>query len=123
MSDSGNKEVIAQNIKHFMKLHGKTRKEMCEAIGVKYSTFSDWVNANKYPRIDKIEMMANYFGIEKSDLIEKHSNEPKKELTALSENDRKIQPYTNNGAIITDTKKPAINRLVSFILAGFPQLF
>lgn len=58
MSDLGNKEVIAQNIKYFMELHGKTRKEMCEAIGVKYSTFSDWVNANKYPRIDRIEMMA-----------------------------------------------------------------
>ena len=24
----------------------------------------------KYPRIDKIEMMSNYFGIDKSDLIE-----------------------------------------------------
>ena len=90
MSDLGNKEVIAQNIKHFMELHGKTRKEMCEAIGVKYSTFSDWVNANKYPRIDRIEMMANYFGIEKSDLIEKHLNEPKKELTALSENEKEL---------------------------------
>ena len=90
MSDLGNKEVIAQNIKYFMELHGKTRKEMCEAIGVKYSTFSDWVNANKYPRIDRIEMMANYFGIEKSDLIEKHSNEPQKELTALSENEKAL---------------------------------
>lgn len=34
-------------------------------------TFSDWVNAKTYPRIDKIEMMANYFGISKSDLVER----------------------------------------------------
>lgn len=33
-------------------------------------TFSDWINAKTYPRIDKIELMANYFGIEKSDLVE-----------------------------------------------------
>ena len=35
-------------------------------------TFSDWVNAKTYPRIDKIELMANYFGISKADLVEDH---------------------------------------------------
>lgn len=60
-----------------MDLNNKTRNDMCEALGVKYTTFSDWVNGNVYPRIDKIELMANYFGIEKSDLIEdKSSSEP-----------------------------------------------
>ena len=40
-------------------------------MNFKEMTFSDWVNAKTYPRIDKIEKMAQYFGIEKSDLIEK----------------------------------------------------
>ena len=39
----------------------------------KYSTVLDWVNAKTYPRIDKIELMANYFGIEKADLIEENN--------------------------------------------------
>ena len=52
----------------------KSRKQICEDLGFAYSTFSDWVNGKKYPRIDKIEMMANYFGIEKSDLVEKKSS-------------------------------------------------
>ena len=25
-------------------------------------TFTDWINGNTYPRIDKIEKMANYLG-------------------------------------------------------------
>lgn len=70
MSDLGNKEIMAKNIKYYMDLHGKTRNEICEALGVKYTTFSDWVKGNSYPRIDKIELLANYFGIEKSDLVE-----------------------------------------------------
>lgn len=70
MSNLGNKKIMARNIRHYMELHNKSRKEMCEALGVKYTTFTDWVNGNTYPRIDKIELMANYFGIEKSDLIE-----------------------------------------------------
>ena len=35
-----------------------------------YSTLTDWMNANKYPRINNIEKMADYFGVSKSDLIE-----------------------------------------------------
>lgn len=73
MSDLGNKEIMAKNIRYYMDLYGKSRKDMCEALGVKYTTLTDWVNGNSYPRIDKIEMMANFFGIEKSDLVEDRS--------------------------------------------------
>ena len=70
MSNLGNKEVMARNIRYFIKKSGMTQKELCEILGVNTSTFNDWVRAKKYPRIDKIEMMANYFKILKSDLIE-----------------------------------------------------
>ena len=46
---------------------------MCDALGVKYTTFTDWVKGNSYPRIDKIELMANYFGISKADLVEERN--------------------------------------------------
>ena len=46
------------------------RNDICKDLGFKYTTFTDWYNGNIYPRIDKIEMLANYFRIEKSDLIE-----------------------------------------------------
>ena len=58
-----------------MKLHNKSRKEVCEALGFSYFTFSDWVNGKKYPRMDKVEMLADYFGILKSDLIEEKTIE------------------------------------------------
>lgn len=70
MSDLGNRNIMAENIEYYMRKNNVSRKEICEALNLKYSTFSDWVNAKKYPRIDKIEMLANYFGIEKSDLVE-----------------------------------------------------
>ena len=70
MSDIGNKEIFAKNLSYYLKLNGKEQKEVAEVIGVATSTFNDWVKAKKYPRIDKIEMLANYFGVLKSDLIE-----------------------------------------------------
>ena len=74
MSNLGNKEIMAKNIQYYMAKYGKTRQDMCEALGVKYTTFTDWVKGNSYPRIDKIELMANYFGISKADLVEDHKD-------------------------------------------------
>ena len=71
----GNKGTMAKNILYYMDINGKTRQDMCDALGVKYTTFTDWVKGNTYPRIDKIELMANYFGISKADLVEEHTTE------------------------------------------------
>lgn len=70
MSDLGNKEIMAKNIKRLMALHRKERSDICKDLGFKYTTFTDWINGKTYPRIDKIEMMANYFGVSKSELVE-----------------------------------------------------
>lgn len=72
-----NKNVFASNLKKYMKLHGKSRRDVCKDLGLSYYTFSDWVNGKKYPRMDKVELLANYFGILKSDLIEEKTEERK----------------------------------------------
>lgn len=70
MSNIGNREIFSKNLKYYMEKKNITQKEMAEIVGVATSTFNDWMKAKKYPRIDKIEIMANHFGILKSDLIE-----------------------------------------------------
>lgn len=70
----GNKEIMARNINKYMKKNNMSRKDLSEKLKVGYTTVTDWVNAVTYPRIDKIEMMSNLWGIEKSDLVEDSSN-------------------------------------------------
>lgn len=70
-----NKNIFAANLKRYMEINGKSRRDVSEAIGVSYYTFTDWVNGKKYPRMDKVEKLAAYFGILKSDLIEEKTNE------------------------------------------------
>lgn len=65
-----NKEIMARNIKRQMEKNDVNATELCNALEIKQNTFSDWVNAKTYPRIDKIEKMANYFGISKAFLVE-----------------------------------------------------
>lgn len=70
MTSIGNKTILAKNLTYYVERSGRTQKELAEIVGVATSTFNDWMKGKKYPRIDKIEMLANYFGILKSDLIE-----------------------------------------------------
>lgn len=70
MSSIGNKEIFAKNLAFYLDKSGRDQKEVAEVVGVAASTFNEWMKAKKYPRIDKIEILANYFGIQKSDLIE-----------------------------------------------------
>ena len=71
------KEVFAKNLRYYMESRGKNQKELAEIVGVSAPTMNDWLKGKKYPRIDKIEILANYFGILKSDLIEDKSSEEK----------------------------------------------
>lgn len=71
----GNKEIMAKNILRLMELHDKDRKQVCNDLGISYTTFTDWVKARTYPRIDKIELMAKYFGVQKADLVEEYKPE------------------------------------------------
>ncbi len=70
MNDNRNKEIMARNIKRYMDMKGVTNQQLCDALDFKYTTFMDWIKGVTYPRIGKVEAMANYFGCEKSDLIE-----------------------------------------------------
>lgn len=70
MTTGLNKTIIANNIQYYMDKTGKKRKELCMDLDIKYSTLSEWLQGKKYPRIDKIEKLADYFGVQKSDLIE-----------------------------------------------------
>ena len=66
----GNKKTMSSNISYYMARDNVTRKELAELTGAPYTTVCDWINAKTYPRIDKIEKMAQIFGISKADLVE-----------------------------------------------------
>ena len=84
MSDLGNKEIFAKNLKYYMEYYDKDRNTICDDLNIPYTTFTDWYNAVTYPRIDKIELLANYFNVKKSDLIEnKYKNQEFDELELL----------------------------------------
>ena len=70
MSDLGNKEIFAKNLNYYMSINGKDRNDLARDLNLPYTTITSWCKAEFYPRIDKIQLLANYFDIQKSDLVE-----------------------------------------------------
>ena len=70
------KEVFAKNLQYYIDKSRVTQKDLAKIVGVSAPTMNDWVKGHKFPRIDKIEKLANYFGILKSDLIEDKQKQP-----------------------------------------------
>ena len=107
-----NKDIFAYNLQRYMKLKDKSRKDISEALGISYFTVTDWVNGKKYPRMDKIELLANYFGIQKSDLIEDKKEKNPPEEPKLSEGEKMCLELYNR--LSDETKKVFIAMMSSF---------
>lgn len=117
MSELGNKEIMSRNLKKYIALSGKERKDIAKELGFSYSTFTDWINGNTYPRIDRIEMLADYFNIKKSNLIEEYDpiDEIREKFQEMQRNIDPELPFK----IMKNTKSIP---LIGTIAAGQPLL-
>lgn len=79
----GNKRIMGDNIQRQLDRVGMDRRELAEKIGVSYTSVTEWLNGKSYPRIDKIQSMADLFGIEKADLVEHPSVRLPKSATRI----------------------------------------
>ncbi len=105
------KEVFSKNLRYYMESRGKTQKELAEIVGVSAPTVNEWLKGKKFPRIDKIELMSNYFGILKSDLIEDKAEKPT-ENSGLSEEKRELMAFVDS---LPDEKVALALRLLKSI--------
>lgn len=71
------RKVFPKRLEYYMWKTGKKQVDLTTDLGFSSSTVSNWCNGIKLPRMGTIQILANYFGIRKSDLIEEpSSNEP-----------------------------------------------
>ncbi|VLF42851.1 cI repressor [Streptococcus pneumoniae] len=94
-----NKEIFANNLSFYMEQKGVDRNTLCADLDLKYTTVRDWLKGITYPRIGKIELLANYFNINKSDLIEN-------KIFTAQPSDSLLEKITNTARKLnTDNKK------------------
>jgi len=94
-----NKKIFANNLSFYMEKKGVDRNRLCADLDLKYTTVRDWLKGITYPRIGKIELLANYFNINKSDLIEN-------KIATVQASDSLLEEITNTARKLnTDNKK------------------
>lgn len=64
------REIFAQNLNALMRRTQTSQSDLVSRFGITASTVSDWCNGKKYPRVDKIQLLADYFGVQRSQLTE-----------------------------------------------------
>ena len=74
MSENEYKKIFSRKLNFYMALNGKNQMDLMKDLGVSSSTISNWCTGLKLPRMGKIQMLADYFNIEKSDLLEDKSD-------------------------------------------------
>lgn len=70
MTEIDQKRIFSKNLNYFLSKYNKTQKEVADAISVSPQTFNTWCKGIALPRMGKVQRLADYFHIEKSDLID-----------------------------------------------------
>lgn len=81
-------KLFSKNLVRIMEMRQKTQTDIINALGFNKSAVSTWVNGTRMPRMDKVDALAKYFNVSRSDLI----SEPLHDIDNLS--------FNNIGAII-----------------------
>lgn len=98
-----NKEIFANNLSFYMEKKGVDRNTLCADLNLKYTTVRDWLKGITYPRIGKIELLANYFNINKSDLIEN-------KVITTQPSDSLLEAITNTARQLNANNKKTVLR-------------
>mgnify|MGYP002515674152 CR=1 FL=1 len=114
------KETFAKNLTRYIEASGKTQKDIADYVGVSAPTMSDWANGKIFPRIDKIEMLANYFGCLKSDLIEdktemRENSEALTDIVIKLRNNPEFFRVVNKLKGFNDTKLQKVDQLLGLL--------
>lgn len=76
MNDIEQKQIFSKNLISYLEKNNKTQKEVAEVINVSPQTFNTWCQGIALPRMGKVQRLADYFNISKSDLLDDTTSTP-----------------------------------------------
>lgn len=96
MEELSIREIFPKKLLYYMREYGKSRNDLVRDLGFKYSTIRDWEKGITIPRMDKVEMLANYFGCSNADLLEPQKEKSTADDDGLSENIRLLIEFAKS---------------------------
>lgn len=91
MTDNEQTRIFQKNLLRLLHESKKSQTEVANAIGVNHQTFSTWCCGVAFPRMGKVQALADYFHCNKSDLIEDRDTYTTDDMTKIIELYRTIE--------------------------------
>ena len=70
MTDEEQRKIFPKNINYYIFNSGKQQKEIAKDLEFSPTTFNTWCVGKIMPRSGKVQAIADYFGIDKTDLTD-----------------------------------------------------
>lgn len=70
MADKELRQRFSERLNYYLNLNGYTQADMARRMHVSTATTAKWCTGMSIPRIDKIQSLCNWLGIEKSQLLD-----------------------------------------------------
>lgn len=110
-ADDKYKRIFAKNLNYYMNLRGKTQTDIIESLNINKSAISSWCNGTRLPRMNKVQLLADYLNVNLSDLIE-GSCEDNNYFEFISEDDA-MYPLLDIGDIALIYKQSEIDNVAT----------
>ena len=68
------REILANNLADLLKMKRKTQADVIRDTGFAEATVRSWFNGEKYPRLEKLQALADYFNVPRSRITEEQTS-------------------------------------------------
>ena len=117
MTEEEQKKIFSQNLKKYLNENRLNQNEVAKDIGVSPQTFNTWCKAKAIPRMGKIEKLANYFKIQKSDLIDSQTPPAPKTINDIDFTGIERIAAEHKGENFTQDELKFIQDTIDFVVA------
>ena len=69
--DTKEREIFSENLRHYVAQSGMQQNEIAKALGFNQKTFNGWCKGISIPTAGKVQALADYFRIRKTDLLDR----------------------------------------------------
>lgn len=79
-------KIIAKNLKRLAYYTGKSQVEIAKELGINKATLGAWMNGTRIPKMEKIDMLSEYFNVTRNEIMMPNGMVPLESFTAFERN-------------------------------------
>ena len=118
MTEAEQRKIFSENLTNLLQRCGKTQLQLANSLDVSKSTVSSWCSGSKMPRMGKIDEIAAWLSVSRSELIEEGGgNTDNKDVSDLLEALRTRPEMRMLFSVSKDATKEDIEKAVAIIEA------